>query len=82
MKQQLSINYQNIKLLNSIKSIENWILKLKAERPKPKATSWLSYCKLPAVNCQLLLLFPIPFYQQYLVIIQQQVAILVIKKIS
>jgi uncharacterized protein YdhG (YjbR/CyaY superfamily) len=28
MKQQLSINYQNIKLLNSIKSIENWILAL------------------------------------------------------
>lgn len=25
MKQQLSINYQNIKLLNAIKSIENWI---------------------------------------------------------
>jgi hypothetical protein len=28
MKQQLSINYQNIKLLNAIKSIENWILAL------------------------------------------------------
>jgi hypothetical protein len=28
MKQQLSINYQNIKLLNAIKSIENWIFSL------------------------------------------------------
>ncbi|QTE40170.1 hypothetical protein ACRQ5D_01475 [Mucilaginibacter sp. P25] len=37
MKQQLSINYQNIKLLNAIKSIENQILKLNAERLKLKA---------------------------------------------
>ena len=52
MKQQLSINYQNIKLLNAIKSIGNWILKLKAECPKLKAINWLSHRKLPLQNCR------------------------------
>lgn len=84
MKQQLSINYQNIKLLNAIKSIGNWILKLKAECPKLKAINWLSHRKLPLPtathlqNCRSLqtatatyckLLFPFPFHQQYLIIV-------------
>lgn len=47
MKQQLSINYQNIKLLNAIKSIENQILKLKAERLKLKANKPAN----PTANC-------------------------------
>ncbi|SCW62802.1 hypothetical protein [Mucilaginibacter sp. NFR10] len=48
MKQLLSINYQNIKLLNAIKSIENWILKLKAERLKLKANKPAN----PTANCR------------------------------
>ncbi len=63
MKQQLSINYQNIKLLNAIKSIGNWILKLKAERPKPKAINWLSHRKLPlptATYCKTATLYKLP----------------------
>ncbi|MFB0494314.1 cell division protein FtsL [Mucilaginibacter sp. OAE612] len=47
MKQQLSINYQNIKLSNAIKSIENRILKLNAERLKLKANKPAN----PTANC-------------------------------
>ncbi|MGF7075595.1 cell division protein FtsL [Mucilaginibacter sp. 3215] len=47
MKQQLSINYQNIKLLNAIKSIENRILKLSTERLKFKSNKPAN----PTANC-------------------------------